>query len=167
MYVAPIRALFLSDTLRRYCGVSDGCGYVIAQQIVGCIVCIAWAVVNSGALIVILGRMQLMRVDLADEMAGLDSVNHGGAVNMSPAPVADTSSMPVFSFASLKPSEQLQPQQQTAAAADSVLAQLELLQLQFQRESAPPPAPPPAPLPAPQQQQHPAPAPSGNNGNVV
>lgn len=160
--------LFLCDILRRYCGVSDGCGYVIAQQIVGCIVCIAWAAVNSGALIVILGRMNLMRVDLADEMAGLDSVNHGGAVNMSPAPVADTSSMPVFSFASLKPSEQ--QQQQQPAAADSVLAQLELLQLQFQgqsAEAAPFPAPFPAPLPAPQQQQPLAPAPGGNNGNVI
>jgi hypothetical protein len=84
----------LCDILRRYCGVSDGCGYVIAQQIVGSIVCIAWAVANSGLLIAILGRMHLMRVDLADEISGLDNVNHGGSVNMSSAPVADTSLMP-------------------------------------------------------------------------
>ena len=104
--------MLFCDTLLRYCGVSDGCSYVIAQQIVGCIACIAWAVVNSGLLIVILGRMQLLRVDLADEMAGLDSVNHGGAVNMTPVPVADSSSMPVFSFASLRPNVQQQQQQQ-------------------------------------------------------
>ena len=103
-----------------YCGVSDGCGYIFAQQIVGCVAGVAWAVVNSGVLIVVLGRMQLLRVDLADEMAGLDSVNHGGAVNMSPAPVVDTSSMPVFSFAIQKPIDQQQP------SPENMLAQLQL-----------------------------------------
>ncbi len=84
----------MGDILRRYCGVSGGCGYVFAQQIVGCIACLVWAVANSGVLIVILGRSKLMRVDLADEMSGLDSVNHGGAVNTSPMPVSGTSLMP-------------------------------------------------------------------------
>jgi hypothetical protein len=84
--------------------------------------------------------LQLLRVDLADEMAGLDSVNHGGAVNMSPVPAADMSSMPIFSFASLKPDEQPQPQPQPQpqqlASSDGVLAQLQLLQQQFQRQPA-------------------------------
>ena len=126
-----------------YCGVGDGCGYVIAQQIVGAIACVLWAMANSGALIWLLSRMQLMRVDLADEMAGLDSVNHGGAVNMSPAPVADSSAMPVFSFAKDQRStemQQVQVQQQQMQIGQlqplSVLAQLQLLQEQYVQDSA-------------------------------
>ena len=132
-----------------YCGVGDGCGYVIAQQTVGAIACVLWAMANSGALIWLLSRMQLMRVDLADEMAGLDSVNHGGAVNMSPAPVADSSAMPVFSFAKDQRTTemqqvqvqqqmqigQLQQQQQQQLQPLSVLAQLQLLQQQFPQQS--------------------------------
>ena len=49
---------------------------------------------------------------LADEMAGLDSVNHGGAVNMSPAPAVDSSSMPIFSFALHHHQQQQQQHQQ-------------------------------------------------------
>jgi hypothetical protein len=126
-----------------YCGVGDGCGYVIAQQIVGAIACVLWAMANSGALIWLLSRMQLMRVDLADEMAGLDSVNHGGAVNMSPAPVADSSAMPVFSFAKDQRStemQQVQVQQQQMQIGQlqplSVLAQLQSLQEQYVQDSA-------------------------------
>ena len=126
-----------------YCGVSDGCGYVIAQQIVGAIACVLWAMANSGALIWLLSRMQLMRVDLADEMAGLDSVNHGGAVNMSPVPVADSSAMPVFSFAKDQRStemQQVQVQQQQMQIGQlqplSVLAQLQSLQEQYVQDSA-------------------------------
>ena len=131
-----------------YCGVGDGCGYVIAQQIVGAIACVLWAMANSGALIWLLSRMQLMRVDLADEMAGLDSVNHGGAVNMSPAPVADSSAMPVFSFAKDQRStemQQVQVQQQQQQQQQmkigqlqplSVLAQLQSLQEQYVQDSA-------------------------------
>ena len=126
-----------------YCGVSDGCGYVIAQQTVGAIACVLWAMANSGALIWLLSRMQLMRVDLADEMAGLDSVNHGGAVNMSPAPVADSSAMPVFSFAKDQRStemQQVQVQQQQMQIGQlqplSVLAQLQSLQEQYVQDSA-------------------------------
>lgn len=126
-----------------YCGVGDGCGYVIAQQIVGAIACVLWAMANSGALIWLLSRMQLMRVDLADEMAGLDSVNHGGAVNMSPAPVADSSAMPVFSFAKDQRTtemQQVQVQQQQMQIGQlqpfSVLAQLQSLQEQYVQDSA-------------------------------
>ena len=126
-----------------YCGVGDGCGYVIAQQIVGAVACVLWAMANSGALIWLLSRMQLMRVDLADEMAGLDSVNHGGAVNMSPAPVADSSAMPVFSFAKDQRStemQQVQVQQQQMQIGQlqplSVLAQLQSLQEQYVQDSA-------------------------------
>ena len=128
-----------------YCGVGDGCGYVIAQQIVGAIACVLWAMANSGALIWLLSRMQLMRVDLADEMAGLDSVNHGGAVNMSPAPVADssvTSAMPVFSFAKDQRTtemQQVQVQQQVQIGQLqplSVLAQVLSLQEQYVQDSA-------------------------------
>ena len=122
-----------------YCGVGDGCGYVIAQQIVGAIACVLWAMANSGALIWLLSRMQLMRVDLADEMAGLDSVNHGGAVNMSPAPVADSSAMPVFSFAKDQRSTEMQQvqvqQQQQQQHPLHLLAQLQLLQQQFPQQS--------------------------------
>ena len=135
-----------------YCGVSDGCGYVIAQQIVGCVACVAWAALNSGVLIAVLGRVQLLRVDLADEMAGLDSVNHGGAVNMSPVPVADSSSMPVFDFAAefrqqqqqqkqqwqQQPAQKHQQQQSSQchelhqqASPDTMLTQLKMLQQQF------------------------------------
>ena len=125
-----------------YCGVGDGCGYVIAQQIVGAIACVLWAMANSGALIWLLSRMQLMRVDLADEMAGLDSVNHGGAVNMSPAPVADSSAMPVFSFAKDQRTtemQQVQVQQQVQIGQLqplSVLAQVLSLQEQYVQDSA-------------------------------
>ena len=84
-----------------------------------------------------------MRVDLADEMAGLDSVNHGGAVNMSPAPVADSSAMPVFSFAKDQRStemQQVQVQQQQMQIGQlqplSVLAQLQSLQEQYVQDSA-------------------------------
>ena len=137
-----------------YCGVGDGCGYVIAQQIVGAIACVLWAMANSGALIWLLSRMQLMRVDLADEMAGLDSVNHGGAVNMSPAPVADSSAMPVFSFAKDQRTtemQQVQVQQQQQVQIEqqqqqqmqigqlqplSIIAQLQSLQEQYVQDSA-------------------------------
>ena len=125
-----------------YCGVSDGCGYVIAQQTVGAIACVLWAMANSGALIWLLSRMQLMRVDLADEMAGLDSVNHGGAVNTSPVPVADSSAMPVFSFAKDQRTtemQQVQVQQQMQIGQLqplSVLAQVLSLQEQYVQDSA-------------------------------
>ena len=129
-----------------YCGVGDGCGYVIAQQIVGAIACVLWAMANSGALIWLLSRMQLMRVDLADEMAGLDSVNHGGSVNMSPVPVADSSAMPVFSFAKDQRTtemQQVQVQQQQQQQMQigqlqplSIIAQLQSLQEQYVQDSA-------------------------------
>jgi hypothetical protein len=110
-----------------YCGVTDGCGYVIAQQIVGVVVCVAWAIGNSAVVIWILGRMQLMRVDLSDEMAGLDSTVHGGAVNMSPIPDISTSAMPVFSFAvDQQPALQSQP-----LPGQDLLVQLQLLQQQY------------------------------------
>lgn len=117
-----------------YCGVTEGCGYVIAQQIVGCITCIAWAVANSIALIWILGRLQLMRVDLVDEMAGLDSVNHGGSVNMTPIPagVGSTAAMPIFRFPGQQAVDPLQPPPHN----QDLLAQLQLLQQQFHPQQA-------------------------------
>jgi hypothetical protein len=110
-----------------YCGVADSCGYVIAQQIVGVVVCVAWAVSNSAVTIWILGRLQLMRVDLSDEMAGLDSTVHGGSVNMSAIPDASTSAMPVFSFAV----DQQPALQSQAVPGQDLLGQLQRLQQQF------------------------------------
>jgi hypothetical protein len=117
-----------------YCGVTEGCGYVIAQQIVGCVAAVGWAVANSIALIWILGRLQLMRVDLVDEMAGLDSVNHGGSVNMTPIPagIGSTSAMPIFRFAGQHAADQLQQ----PPPNQDLLAQLQLLQQQFHPQQA-------------------------------
>jgi hypothetical protein len=74
-----------------------------------------------------------MRVDLADEMAGLDSVTHGGSVNMTPATAVAVSAMPVFRF-----SQQTQPDQQQhqPSSNQDLLAQMQSLQQRFAPQSS-------------------------------